>query len=234
MLKYTKKMFADNFIKETDIKIVNTKSRPNGRKIRQVVLQCKNCNKHFIVDASNAIRTQQQCCSITCYRRLIEDFVGGNEAHPLYSRWLSRTQRCTNINNSNYKNYGARGISIHKDIASFKDFVKYVTQLPNYDESKLKFLSLDRSDNNGDYKKGNLRWTNRSTQTANQRPNSRGFNKYTGIGWSKSHKRWIARVHFIGKTYCSSVHLTEEAALDARNKTIIDNKLPHPIQMYYA
>ena len=49
----------------------------------------------------------------------------GNELHPLYSRWLSMTQRCTNPNNVNYKNYGAKGISIAEDLKSFEDYCAY-------------------------------------------------------------------------------------------------------------
>ena len=70
----------------------------------------------------------------------------------------------------------------------------------------------------------------RSVQTANQRSSGKGFNKYTGVNYSITHKRWVARVHFQGKTLFSRVFLTEEEALKARNEFIQQNNLPHTIQ----
>ena len=81
-----------------------------------------------------------------------------------------------------------------------------------------------------DYTKGNLRWASRSTQTANQRASGKGYNKFTGVNWSKTHNRWIARVHYEGKNLLSKVCNTEEEALLIRNQFIIENKLPHTIQ----
>jgi len=151
----------------------------------------------------------------------------GNELHPLYIRWLSTTQRCNNPNHVSYKNYGARGIFLADDLKNFEDYKEYVSQLPNYDPENS---SLDRIDNNESYIKGNLRWVNQSTQVANQQHSGKGFNKYTGVNWSKTHKRWIARISFKGKTLLSKVCLTEKEAVDFRNKFISDNNLPHTQQ----
>lgn len=156
------------------------------------------------------------------------------EEHPLYSRWLSMTQRCNNPNHRGYKNYGGRGISIAKDLQEFSDYSEYVQNLPGYDESKLPKMTLDRRKNNGDYARGNLRWVDHSVQIANQRPNSKGFNDYTGVNWSNSHNRWVARISLKGKNLLSSTHLTEELALQARNQCIKENNLPHPIQIYHS
>ena len=76
----------------------------------------------------------------------------GNELHPLYSRWLSTTQRCRNPNHVSYKNYGARGITLANDLNSFNDYKNYIESLPNYSPKKG---SLDRIDNNLGYQKGN-------------------------------------------------------------------------------
>lgn len=229
----TSDMFAGNFICELPSKKVVTKTRPNGTTIRFVLLQCLHCNSSFERPLSVAKRTQQKCCSHTCYKKLIEVFDGGNEKHPLYSRWLSMRQRVNNPTSTNFNNYGKRGIQIKDGLDDFTNYVNYVVSLNGYDESKLSnSFQLDRIDNEGHYEKGNLRWTDRSTQIANQRPNSRGTNKYTGVNWSKIHNRWVARVDFKGNTYCSSVHLTQEDALKARNLCIKENNLPHPIQNY--
>lgn len=153
----------------------------------------------------------------------------GNELHPLYSRWLSTTQRCCNPNHNSYNHYGARGITLSNDLEQFEDYKDYVSNLPGYDPENL---TLDRIDNNKGYMKGNLRWTDNSTQIANQRSSGKGFNKYTGINWSNTHKRWIARIALKGKSLYSRSFNSELEALNARNQYIKDNNLPHTIQPY--
>lgn len=226
-------MFAGNFIRELPRKRVPMKNRTNGTLKRYVLLSCLNCKKEFECDLAAAKRTKQKCCSSSCYKRMVEVFEGGNEKHPLYPRWLSMIQRTTNPNSANYAGYGGRGITIKDGLEDFVTYVSYVTSLPDYHLSNLSNIQLDRKDNNGNYSKGNLRWATRSTQIANQGTNSRGFNKFTGVAWSKTHQRWVARVDYEGKTYCSSTHHSEEAALMARNACIAKHKLPHPIQNYY-
>lgn len=153
----------------------------------------------------------------------------GNELHPLYSRWLSMTQRCTNPNHKQYSDWGGRGITICEDFKNFHTYVSIVESLPNYNLA----LSLDRININLGYEKDNIRWVSNSIQIANQRSNSRGFNTFTGVNWSNSHKRWIARISLKGKSLFTKVCNTEEEALIYRNNFIIENKLPHPIQLFY-
>ena len=151
----------------------------------------------------------------------------GNELHPLYTRWLSTTQRCNNPNHVSYKNYGARGIKMAEEFKSFESYKDYVSSLPGYNPENA---SLDRIDNDKGYFPGNLRWVTHSHQTANQRFSGKGKNKYTGINWSKVHQRWIARITFKGKSLYSKSFLIEHEALEARNQFIKDNNLPHIIQ----
>lgn len=150
----------------------------------------------------------------------------GNELDPLYSRWCSMIQRCENPLNCNWKNYGAKGIQISEDLRQFLDYKNFVESLPGYSPDK----QLDRIDPKGNYTKTNLRWVERNIQIANQVQSGKGFNKYTGINWSVTHNRWIARVSFKGKCLFSKVCITEKEAYDERVQFILNNKLPHYIQ----
>ena len=229
MNKIDKTWFAGNFIEEVEPKITIGKKRKHKR--RQVKLKCLECGKEFIVDLSNAKRVKQKYCSRQCSAKQTYKIEGGNENHPLYTRWLSMLQRCNNKNNKNYKNYGGRGIIYHKDFNDFVKYVNYVTSLPNYDKNKLNVLSLDRVNNNGNYTYGNLRWTNRSIQTINQRK-KKSSNTYKGISLNTTKTKWVARVTYKSNTINIGTYNTEKEALEARNKYIIDNKLPHEIQEY--
>jgi hypothetical protein len=150
----------------------------------------------------------------------------GNENHPLYARWLSMTQRCTNPNHKQFSDWGGRGISVDPYFKDFKNYVSYIESLPDYGTKG----TVDRIDNSIGYTPGNLRWLSSSVQIANQRPNSRGNNKYTGVSWSKLHNCWVARIAFKGKNLLSSTHATEQDALQARNAYIKLHNLPHTIQ----
>ena len=151
----------------------------------------------------------------------------GNELHPLYSRWTSMVARCENPNNCNYKNYGAKGVMISPELRGFIPYKDYIESLPGYDPEGAQ---VDRIDPTKGYEKGNLRWTDRSTQLANQTQSGKGSNKYTGVNWSKAHNRWVARVTYKGKSLFTKVCKTEREAYNVRVNYIKENSLPHYIQ----
>lgn len=156
----------------------------------------------------------------------------GNELHPVYDRYRSMLDRCNNPNHVSYKNYGGRGITVAEDLKPFSNFRDYVTTLPNYSDSdaEARLITLDRINPNKNYEKGNLRWVSQSVQVANQRFSGKGSNKYTGVNWSKTHNRWIARVNFNGKCVFTKVCLTEKDAYLARVNYIKQHNLPFYIQ----
>lgn len=86
-----------------------------------------------------------------------------------YNIWLNIKQRCLNPNNKDYKDYGARGITIYEPwINDFLAFYEYVSTLEHFNEPGY---TLDRKDNNGNYEPGNLRWATPAEQGRNKRNN---------------------------------------------------------------
>lgn len=81
-----------------------------------------------------------------------------------YRSWKDMRARCLNKNDSDYKDYGARGISIHSSWASFLQFYKDMGDRPPD-------TSLDRINVNGNYEPSNCRWADHETQASNKRNN---------------------------------------------------------------
>lgn len=106
-----------------------------------------------------------------------------------YRIWLGMRHRCLNKNSKIYKYYGARNIKICKRWNNFKNFIYDIGLCPSSNHS------LDRINNNGDYKPSNCRWATKLEQSHNRRTNI--LIKINGI--SKPLRQWcIEKNH----SYC--------------------------------
>lgn len=84
--------------------------------------------------------------------------------HPDYQLWGRMIQRCGNVRNEDYPNYGGRGITVCKRWReSFAAFHKDMGTRPS------KRNSIDRRDVNKGYFKKNCRWVTSDIQCRNKR-----------------------------------------------------------------
>ena len=79
-----------------------------------------------------------------------------------YTTWRGMIQRCNNINNTNYKDYGGRGIKVCDKWLKFEGFYEDMGDRPDN-------LTLDRINVNGNYCKENCRWSSWIEQGNNKR-----------------------------------------------------------------
>ena len=83
--------------------------------------------------------------------------------HPLYRVWLNILDRTENPRSPHFHNYGGRGIKVDPLLTSFPNFLAAVGERPS------PLHQLDRKDNDGDYRPGNLRWATKKEQAQNMR-----------------------------------------------------------------
>jgi hypothetical protein len=120
--------------------------------------------------------------------------------------------RCFNEKSASFENYGARGITVCDEWKDFWTYAEYVEKTLGAPPSPRH--TIDREDNDGDYRPGNIRWASRTEQCVNRRKFKNNSSGYRGVrSVSKSGMtRWIALFDFEGVRYeIGRFHSAEEA-----------------------
>lgn len=94
--------------------------------------------------------------------------------------WECMLSRCYQNKNKDYKNYGAKGITVCKEWHDFKNFVLDMGFPPDNPVTGER-LTLDRIDGTKGYFKENCRWATRSQQNKNRKFCKNKLNKYLAM-----------------------------------------------------
>lgn len=128
-----------------------------------------------------------------------------------FHTWRSMLARCYSRKNKNFKNYGGRGIKVNKEWFNFETFYNDMGERPSNK------YSIERINNNDNYKKENCMWAIKKIQCINKRNNS--YIEYNGK--RKTISEWSELLGIKQNTllYKRKRGLTDEEIISGVNKT---------------
>lgn len=182
-----KNLIGMRFGKLTVLKRVeNTKS---GK--AQWLCQC-DCGKSTVVPTYRLTMAETSSCG--CKKHETKNRIHGMKGTRIYSIWCDIKKRCNNPNSKNYKNYGAKGITVCQEWCN--DFVAfYEWSMKNGYSDRL---TIDRINNKKGYSPDNCRWITFLEQQNNKLNNiviDYNGESDTLPNWCRKYKKPYKRVY---------------------------------------
>jgi hypothetical protein len=89
----------------------------------------------------------------------------GKSKHPLYETWHGMMTRCYDERHVYYHRYGGRGIAVCEQ---WHDPARFIADIEAAIGSRPEGKTLDRTNNDGSYEPGNVRWATQREQVHNR------------------------------------------------------------------
>lgn len=193
---------------------------PRNQK-RYVECLC-DCGNICVVRLTHLKSGQIKSCG--CYNK-VKEIIHNKTGTKLHSLWVGMRQRCYNKENGSYKNYGGRGIEVCQEWIEHPSLFFDWCIENGYEEG----LQIDRINNDGNYEPNNCRFVGRCVNAANKRLlQSNNTSGYRGVVLKNN--KYLYNIKWKRKifSYQSGFKTAKEAAI-ARDKVVIKNNLPHPL-----
>lgn len=180
--------------------------QPNGRLRRVVKTQC-DCGNTVNVMLENLYAGYSKSCGCVLKEKMFKHGMSRTNFKDVHTNMKAR---CDNPQHPQYDDYGGRGITY---CAEWKTFLNFMNDmLDTYEEG----LSLDRILVNGNYEKGNCRWTDMGVQGHNKRKQPNTLFKFKGIRMNNGNPNTlVANIQIKGKACYLAAFSTELDAAKA-------------------
>jgi len=193
-------------------------------KYTRISVRCK-CGTERCVQAQSLLSGDSKSCGCSQKELARDRLVDSNTTHGmsrsrLYSIWKGMIQRCTNPSDSNYEDYGGRGIWVCNEwlnaLEAFREWAESESARCTDDLT----LTLDRIDTNDGYYPENCRFTTKTVQAQNRRKRRDNRSGYIGVYLHKGKRgegRYRARATVNRRLVCLGFYDTPIEAARVRD-----------------
>lgn len=182
-----------------------------------------DCGNEVILDKTVLTgNNPQQSCGCTKWQTIREkNTIHGGCRTRLYNVWNGMKERCYNSNNTEYHNYGGRGIRVCDEwLNNFPAFRDWAINSGYDPKAKYGKTTIDRIDVNGNYEPSNCRWVDSLIQANN----TRTVKRYTINGATKTLTEWCNALNLKRTTVSNRLHKGWDIlrAFEIKQKTLFD------------